>query len=179
MHPKANSRFSLQLQSSTAFNCLHWSHSCIAHPIASLVYFISTDSGALLYPSLFSLTCNLLPVGAKLSNYSSNRWMQFVAWKANSSLHTLTPHKHTPFHSTWTLRQDAKELEECDLLTLACRLPQWDRTPGWRATEEEARIAPVSGNGRQTVCKLLPNDTRTQSAGFAQVMETHALGSRG
>lgn len=78
-----------------------------------------------------------------------------------------TPHKHTlrtHFHTTWTLRQNAKELEECDPVTLAYRLPHGDRTLGWCASEEEARIAPVSGNGRQSLFVNCGHMTHWESA---------------
>lgn len=80
-------------------------------------------------------------------------------WHERQTTHAHTSHKHTHFHTTWTLGQNAKELEECDPLTSACRLPHGDRTLGWCASGGEARIAWVSGNERQTVCKLWPYDT--------------------
>ena len=97
--------------------------------------------------------------------------------KDKQPMHTL--HTNTHFHTTWTLGQNAKELEECDLVTLACRLPHGDRTLGWRASEEEARITPVSGNEREAVFVNYGHMTHTQPAVFAQVMETRAFKSSG
>lgn len=86
-------------------------------------------------------------------------------------------HRHTcNTHTTWTPGQNAKEPEECDPVTLACRLRHGDRTLRWCASEEEARIAPVSSNRRQTVCKLWPYDTARACCACVsldpQVMET-------
>lgn len=91
-------------------------------------------------------------------------WHERQTTHAHIHAHTPHRHTHTHFHTTWTLGQNAKELEECDPVTLAYRLPHGDRTLGWCASEEEARIAPVSGNGRQTLFVNHGHMTHTESA---------------
>lgn len=89
----------------------------------------------------------------QISAYIYHEWFIFFFTYDKQLMHTHRTYTcaRTRFHTTWTLGQNAKELEECDPLTLACRLPHGDRTLGWCASEEEARIAPVSSNGRQAL----------------------------
>lgn len=89
---------------------------------------------------------------------------QFVTRKTNSSC----THKH--FLATWTLRQNAKELEECDPVTLACRLPHGDRTLGCigRGGQNSSGVWPCLWTATRM--------TRPCSI-FAQVMEVNACES--
>lgn len=96
--------------------------------------------------------------------FSPSDRKQFVTRKTNSSC----THKH--FLTTWTLRQNAKELEECDPVTLACRLPHGDRTLGCigRGGQNSSGVWPCLW----TVTRM----TRPCSI-FAQVMEVNACES--